>query len=451
MSRRTSRREFLAASAAAGAGVWAAGDGRLLAQSSPSSRSPGEKVNVAFIGVGGKGAETLSTMPQTGLMNVVALCDVDERTLGGAAAKHPSAKTYNDYRKLLDDAKGFDAVVVTVPDHHHAFAAIQAMNLGKHVYCEKPLTHSVYEARLMKEVAARNKVATQMGNSGHSSKGTRSLVDAIRAGVIGNVTEAHAWTDRPIWPQGVARPAATPPVPPTLNWDMWLGPAPERPYHPDTYHPFNWRGWWDFGTGALGDMGCHIIDSIYWALELDAPATVEADFDSPHNDETAPIWSIVRYTFNRPGGKSPVKLTWYDGGKLPPEELSEGLVKKDKAGRVQIDNGVLFVGDKGRLLSDRRTGYRLLPEKDFVDFKAPPAVLPVSPGHHQEWLLACKGGTPALGNFDYSGPLTEAVLLGNVAIRTGKKIEWDAANLKSTNVPEAAQFIKRQYRKGWEL
>jgi predicted dehydrogenase len=450
MSRRTTRRAFLRSSAAATAGI--IGAGRLLAQSVPAATSPNEKISIAFIGVGGKGADNLGRLSAIKSVNVVALCDVDGKTLGSAAGKFPSARTYTDYRKLLDEHKEFDAAVVTVPDHHHAFAAIHAMSLGKHVYCEKPLTHSVYEARLMRETAARNKVATQMGNSGHSGRGVRSIVDAVRAGVIGTVTEAHAWTNRPIWPQGIARPAGSDPVPPHLDWDMWLGPAPQRPFKgARVYHDFVWRGWWDFGTGALGDMGCHIIDSIYWGCDPGQPATVEADFDSPHNDETAPNWSIVRYTFPAINGKPPMKLTWYDGGKLPPPELHDGLIRRDERGRVNMDNGVLIVGEKGRLLSDRRNAYRLLPEKDFVGFTPPPRALPQSPGHYEEWLEACRGGTPALSNFDYAGRLTETVLLGNVAIRAGKKIEWDAEKMQVTNVPEANPFVKREYRKGWTL
>jgi predicted dehydrogenase len=449
MTPRSTRRHFLGASAAAAAGAW--GAGRLLGQSVPSGPSANEKINVAFIGVGGKGADNLGNLSSNKRVNVVALCDVDGRTLGGAAQKHPSAKQYRDYRKLLDDARDFDAAVVTVPDHHHAFAAIMAMRLGKHVYCEKPLTHSVYEARLMRQTAAEKRVATQMGNSGHAGRGVRAVVEAVQAGVIGNVTEAHAWTNRPIWPQGIPRPAGSDPVPPHLDWDMWLGPAPERPFKgPRVYHDFVWRGWWDFGTGALGDMGCHIIDSIFWGCELGAPTSVEADFDSPHNDETAPNWSVVRYTFAGRNGK-PIKVTWHDGGKLPPAELHDGIIKRDERGRVNLDNGVLIVGDKGRLLSDRRAAYRLLPEKDFTDFKPPPRTLPESPGHYEEWLNAIKGGPAAMSNFDYASRLTEMVLLGNVAIRAGKKIEWDAEKMRVANAPEANRFVKREYRKGWSL
>jgi predicted dehydrogenase len=448
MSVRTSRRFFLGASAAA-AGAWRAG--KLLAQSVPSGTSPNDRINVAFIGIGGKGTENLGRLSAMNSVNVVALCDVDARTRGKAAERHPRARQYDDYRRLLDDQRDFDAAVVTIPDNHHAFAAVNAMRLGKHVYCEKPLTHDVAEARLMRETAAKYKVATQMGNSGHASRALRAVVEAVQAGVIGNVTEAHAWTNRPIWPQGIPRPAGSDPVPPYLNWDMWLGPAPDRPYKgPRVYHDFVWRGWWDFGTGALGDMGCHIIDSIFWGCGLTSPTAVEADFDSPHNEETAPIWSEVRFTFAGKDGK-PIKVTWHDGGKLPPAELHDGLIKKDEKGRVNIDNGVLIVGDKGRLLKGQQGTYRLLPEKGFKDFSPPPRTLPESPGHYDEWLNACRGGPPAMSNFDYASRLTEMVLLGNVAIRAGKPIQWDAEKMRVTNAPEANRFVKREYRRGWTL
>jgi predicted dehydrogenase len=453
MTRGTSRRTFLKTTAAAAGAV---GARSLLAQSVPASSGPkvsaNSKIDIAFIGVGGKGQENLNRLSAMQGVNVVALCDVDGKTRAGAAQKHPGAKQYDDYRRLLDDAKSFDAAVVTIPDNHHAYAAVNAMRLGKHVYCEKPLVHDVYEARLMRETAAAKKVATQMGNSGHASRGLRAVVEAVQAGVLGNVTEAHAWSNRPIWPQGMARPAGEDPVPPELNWDMWLGPAPYRPFKGNrVYHPFVWRGWWDFGTGALGDMGCHIIDSIYWGCELGSPTSVEAEFDSPHNDESAPNWSVVRWTFKGKNGQ-PLKVTWYDGGKLPPAELHDGIIKKDEKGQVNIDNGVLIVGDKGRLLKGQQGGnYRLLPEKDFQGFTPPPRTLPESPGHYEEWLAACRGGVPAMSNFDYASRLTEMVLLGNVAIRAGQRIEWDEDKMAVTNLPEANRFVKREYRKGWSL
>ena len=455
MTHRPSRRRFLQSTTFAGASAALAGSQVRRVRAADLPASANEKLNVAFIGVGGKGSDTLnifSRKPEVmKVINVVAFCDADENMVNNVASRYPKARRHKDYRKMLQEQKDIDAVVVSTPDHHHAPASVLAMSLGKHCYCEKPLTHSVFEARLMAETAKKNKVATQMGNSGHAGRGVRSVVEALRAGILGKVTEAHAWTNRPIWPQGVPRPADSDKVPPNLDWDLWLGPAPERPYKGNrVYHPFVWRGWWDFGTGALGDMGCHIIDPIFWGLDLGHAATVEAEFESPHNDETAPVWSIVRYTFPARGNRGPVKFTWYDGGKLPPPELSDGAVAKGADGRVRMDNGIIVVGEKGRLLSDRRAGYKLLPEKDWPQRPQVPQTLPESPGHHEEWINACRGGPPSTDGFDYAGPLTEMVLLGNVAIRAAKKIEWDGPNLKVTNAPDAQKFIRREYRKGWE-
>lgn len=455
-----SRRQFLQTSAAfAGAGLLSGVPiRRIRAADAPTGAN--EKLNVAFIGVGGKGADTLniftSRKPEIArVINVVAFCDADANMVRNVARNHPNAQKHVDYRKMFDVQKDIDAVVVSTPDHHHAPASLLAMNLGKHCYCEKPLTHSVYEARLMAQAAKKNKVATQMGNAGHAGRGVRSVVEGLRGGILGKVTEAHAWTNRPIWPQGIPRPAGSDPVPPTLDWDLWLGPAPQRPYVASrngerTYHPFVWRGWWDFGTGALGDMGCHIIDPIFWGLDLGSPASVEAEFDSPHNDETAPNWSIVRYTFPAKGGRGPIRFTWYDGGKFPPADLTEGLVGKQPDGSVRMDNGVLIVGEKGRLLSDRKSGFKLLPEKDWPQRPDVPTSLPVSPGHHEEWINACRGGIPTTDGFDYAGPLTEMALLGNVAIRAKKKIEWDGEKMRVTNDSDANRFVRREYREGWE-
>jgi predicted dehydrogenase len=410
-------------------------------------RGASEKLNIALIGVGGRGGDNLKSVSGE---NVVALCDVDENRLGEAAKDHSRAKTYQDFRRMFDELQGqIDAVVVSTPDHTHAVVSKAALDLGKHVYCEKPLTHSIHEARVLALAAARHKVATQMGNAGHSSEGTRQVVELIRAGAIGPVREVHAWTNRPIWPQGVDVPADRPPVPKSLHWDLWLGPAPERAYHP-AYHPFKWRGWWDFGTGALGDMGCHIIDAAFWALELHAPASIEAESPpvSPHPD-TAPSWSIVRYNFPAQGSRPAVTLTWYDGGKLPPPELFDGHAP------AKDSSGSLFVGTKGRLVvqRDRGRSYRLLPEKDFADYEAPRSTLPRSPGHHAEWIEACKTGKPTGTSFDYAGPLTELVLLGNVALRTGRRINWDAAGMKATSGSGSIDdlYIRRDYRKGWSL
>jgi predicted dehydrogenase len=391
-----------------------------------------------MIGVGGKGGENIRGVSGE---NIVALCDVDGGSLDKAAAQLPKARTYRDFRKLLEQ-KDLDAVVVTIPDHCHAVASMAAMKLGKHVYCEKPLTHSVYEARQLRLAAREYKVATQMGNGGHSSDALREAVEWVQAGVVGAVRDVHCWSNRPIWPQGIVRPTETPPVPKHIDWDLWIGPAPMRPYHA-AYHPFNWRGWWDFGTGALGDMGCHIIDAAFWALDFGAPSAVEAD-SSGVNEETAPKWSIVRYQFPARGAHPAVKLTWHDGGKLPPAELT-GLPPGEKLS----DNGTLFIGDKRRLLFERGKPLRVVPEPK--DFQRPPKVIARSIGHYAEWIAACKGGAPAGSNFNYAGPLTEAVLLGNVALRAGKRIEWDAEQLRVPNAPEAARFIRRDYRPGWAL
>jgi predicted dehydrogenase len=392
-----------------------------------------------MIGVAGKGTDNIQSVSS---QNIVALCDVDETNLLKVAAKFPAAKKYRDFRKLLEQ-KDIDAVVITIPDHCHAVAAMAAMKLGKHVYCEKPLAHSVYEVRQMTLAAREHKVATQMGNSGHSSEGTRQVVEWIQAGAIGPVREVHAWTDRPIWPQGIARPSETPEVPSTLDWDLWLGPAPARPYH-KAYHQFNWRGWWDFGTGALGDMGCHVIDAAFWALGLGSPSTVEAE-SSPVNRETAPLWAIIRYEFPAKGTRPAVKFVWYDGGKQPSRELTE-----TPADQKLDTNGLLFVGDKGKLFFPRRTP-RLLPDSAMKNFQPPPPTIPRSIGHHAEWFAACRGDKPAGSNFEHAGPLTEMVLLGNIALRVGRKIEWDGPNLQVRNAPEAAQYVRREYRKGWSL
>jgi predicted dehydrogenase len=434
------RRQFTSALATSALGI-------LAVPAILRGRDVGEKLNIALVGVGGRGADNLKTVGGQG-QNVIALCDVDDHRLDQAAKGHPRARTFHDFRRMFDELhRQIDAVVVSTPDHTHAVVAKAALDLGKHVYCEKPLTHSIHEARVLAESAARHKVATQMGNAGHSSEGTRRVVEAIRAGAIGPVREVHAWTNRPIWPQGIDLPADRTPVPSYLHWDLWLGPAPERPYHP-AYHPFKWRGWWDFGTGALGDMGCHIIDAAFWALDLRSPRSVEAESPPAHDHpETAPKWSIVRYEFPAQGDRPPVKLTWYDGGKLPPLDLFDGHTP------AKGSSGSIFVGEKGRLLVRREQGrsYTLLPERDFTGFVEPGPTLPRSPGHHAEWIEACKTGKPTGTSFDYSGPLTELVLLGNVALRAGRRIEWDGATMRPTNGSIDDLFIHRDNRAGWSL
>jgi predicted dehydrogenase len=416
-------------------------------------------VNFACIGVGGKGSSDTDHVGALG--NIVALCDIDDHTLAEKAQHFPSAKKYNDFRKMLEDLhKQIDAVTVSTPDHTHAPAAVMAMKMGKAVYCQKPLAHTVYEARVMRETADKYKVATQMGNQGTASSGLRRAVELIQDGIIGPVHEVHVWTNRPIWPQApqvTSRPKAAP-VPGHVHWDLFLGPSPERPYalYEDgkpAYHPFAWRGWWDFGTGALGDMACHTANMPFMALKLGYPTSVAAESDAV-NPETYPGWARVEYQFPARGEMPPVKLVWYEGhrgGKrvLPPEDLTRGQ---------QIsDSGCLLVGKKGILFSPNDYGesYKLLPEKEFTGYKEPRATLPRNGGGDfgmkKEWVAAIQGGPPAFSNFNYAGLLAEAVLLGNVAIRTGKKLDWDGPNMKITNVPDANQFLKMEYRSGWSL
>ena len=417
----------------------------------PGKKAPSEKLNVAGIGVGGRGAADINACEGE---NVVALCDVDSRQAGGTFKKFPNAKVYKDFREMLDkEGKRIDAVTIGTPDHIHAPAAIRAMKMGKHVYCEKPMAHTIREAREMARVARKMGVVTQMGNQGHAGEGLRLYYEFIKDGAIGAVKEVHVWTDRAgvpggraWWPQGVDRPKDTPPVPETLDWNLWLGPAPVRPYHPD-YVPFKWRGWFDYGCGALGDMAVHNADPAFFALELGAPIAAEAE-SSPVNNETFPEWSIITYYFPAKGGRPAVTMKWYDGGKLPPrpEELEEG--------RNLGDNGILFVGDKGKLLGPSHAGApRLIPESRMKEYGRPPKMLERSIGHHEEWIQACKDGKPqnAKSGFWYAGPFTEALLVGNLAVRTAKRIEWNSKKMKVTNVPDANQYVSKMYRAGWEI
>jgi len=436
-----SRRRFM--SSAAGVAAFTIVPRHVLG--GPGQTPPSEKLNIAGIGVGGRGGSDIGAVSNGN--NIVALCDVDEKQASGTFKKFPDAKVYKDFRRMLEkEEKNIDAVVVATPDHIHAVASMMAIKMGKHVYTEKPLTHSVYEARKLTAAARKYKVATQMGNQGRAGDGMRLICEWIWDGAIGDVREVHAWTNRPIWPQGIGRPEDTPPVPATLDWDLWLGPAPERPYNP-AYMPFKWRGWWDFGTGALGDMACHIIDAPFLALKLGYPTSVRA-VSTEVNNETAPLASVIEYQFPARGGMPPVKLVWYDGELRPP------LPADAKPGRRlgSRNGGTLFVGDKGNLACGcYGRSPRLVPETMMKEYQRPAETLPRSVGHHKEWIEACKGGKPAGSNFDYSGPLTETVLLGNLAIRSGKPLEWDGANMKVTNVPEANDYVRREYRKGWTL
>jgi hypothetical protein len=405
---------------------------------------PSEKLNIAGIGVGGRGAGDLQEVES---QNIVALCDVDWRQAAGAFKRYPNAKKYKDFREMLDkEDKNIDAVIVATPDHVHAVASMAAIKRGKHVYCEKPLAHSIYEIRKVTEAAREAKVATQLGNQAQADEGIRLVCEFIWAGVIGPVREVHSWCNRPISPRGLDRPTDTPPVPEGLDWDLWLGPAKWRPYHP-WYLPFSWRGWWDFGTGVLGDIGCHQFAPIYRALKLGYPISVEA-CSSGVNEETAPLASIIRYDFPARGDMPPMKLTWYDGGLMPvrPAELED-------ARRFGDADDNLYVGDKGKMLS-----HRLLPESRNAEYGKPPKVLARSPGHHQEWLNACKGGEPAGSNFNVSGPMAEVVLLGNIALRMGQqlyekglKLYYDGPKMEIANLPEANRYIRPEFREGWTL
>lgn len=400
---------------------------------------PSEKLNIACIGIGGMGA---SDVAQVSTENIVALCDVDWRHAAGTFEKYAKAKKYRDFRRMLEkEDKNIDAVTVSTPDNIHAVAAMMAIKKGKHVYCQKPLAHDVYEVRKLTEEARKQNVMTQMGIQIHAENAVKWVFEIIKSGMIGKVRKVDIFSDKN-WGGGT-RPKDTPPVPETLNWDLWLGPAPWRPYHP-AYLPGNWRRWWDFGTGTLGDMGCHIIDPACWALDLDYPLSVEAD-PGVFNNETYPQKTIVRWEFGERGGLPPVTLTWYDGANNPPrpKELDEG--------RNLPGQGGLYYGDKGTLLAPHMGTPRLIPDSKMKGFKFPEPSLPRGINHYQEWIRACKGGPKPSANFDYSGPLTETILLGNIAARAGKKLLWDGPKLKATNVPESEKYLKRKYRQGWTL
>ena len=440
MSQKSTRRGFIKQSSALGVAWWVSTSSGLALE-----KSPVERLNFACIGVGGKGSSDTDSAGRAG--NVVALCDVDDNRLDAKAKRFPKAKKFNDYRLMLEKmADEIDAVTVSTPDHSHAAASVMAMKYGKHCFTQKPLTWSVYEARLMQEIAVEKKVATQMGNQGTAERLLREAVDIVRSGAIGQVKEVHIWTNRPVWPTGIGRPADTPPVPNNVRWYLFLGPAAGRPYHP-AYHPFKWRGWVDFGTGALGDMACHTMNMPVMALDLFDPISIAADSPGIVENETFPKYSTIRYEFGKRGDLAPCTMYWYDGGKKPPAELMEGI--KSETGR-----GALLVGDEGTLFSEGDyAGERndLFPKEKFADFKIPELTLPESPGHFEEYARACKGGEPALSNFGYAGRLTETVLLGNVALQAGEKIEWDAKNLKVTNISTANQYLHREYRNGWTL
>lgn len=441
------RRQFLA-TAAAGAAAAGVGTAPALLR----ARNLNERLRIAVIGCGGRGGANLRAVESE---DIVALCDVNRNNLAGALQRHPQAKAFADFRKLYDEANAFDAVTVSTCEHTHALATLPALRLGKHVYCEKPLTHNVYEARVVREAAAQAKVATQMGIQIHAQANYHRVVELVRCGAIGPITEVHVWVGR-AWGlhaseaeaqaagdivQVRERPTNAEPVPPELDWDLWLGPAPERPFHSVYFPGPKWYRWWDFGNGTMSDLGSHWVDLPFWALELRAPTTIEA-FGPPPHPELAPASMHVTYEYPARGEQPPLRLTWYQGSHQPPP-LKEGRIPN-------WNSGVLFVGERGMILADYGK-HLLLPEDQFTSFERPPHTIPDSPGQQAEWLLCCKSGATPSCNFDYAGWLTEANHLGNVAYRVGKKLEWDAEAMRATNAPEADRFLKREYRKGWEL
>jgi len=409
-------------------------------------QSLNNRLNVACVGVGGRGYDAVQGLKGE---NLVAFCDVDDERAAKTYAEFPGVPHFRDYRVMLEKlGRGIDAVTISTPDHMHFPIAVAALSLGKHVFVEKPLTHTVAEARQLDKLAREKKVATQMGNQGHANDGMRVLKEWLQAGVLGDVTEVHSWTNRPIWPQGVNAPDHSkmlPVAPSTLDWNLWLGVAPTREYDP-AYAPFKWRGWWDFGTGALGDMGCHIMDGTYWALDLTAPTSVEA-VSASQTELSPPTGSVVTYHFPARGARPAVKWAWYDGGMMPP--LPEGLVLDAPL----PNNGTLLVGRKATVFADTYYGsVKILPEAKMSELASslPGASLPrIEGGHFAEWVRACKGGAPAGSNFEYSSRLTETVLLSNVAVRARRRIEWDSAALKVTNLADANRYVAKTYRAGF--
>jgi len=446
------RREFLGTTATAAAGFVIV-PRKVLG--GPGYQAPSDTLNIGCVGVGGKGTSDIWACSTE---NIVALCDADDEQMARFLTqkdnkpeyqpKYDRAAKHRDFRKMLEREK-LDAITVSTPDHTHAVIAMTAMKMGKHVFVQKPLTHTIKEARLLAQEAKKRNLVTQMGNQGHSKEGARLICEWIWDGAIGDVREVHVWTNRPIWPQGIDAPKEIPSVPPTLDWDVWLGPAPWRPYHP-AYLPFNWRGWWDYGTGAVGDMGAHLVDQPFWALKLGAPATVQAS-STKYTKDSYPLAEVITYEFPARGKMPPARMIWYDGGLMPPRPavLDEGRMMGDDGG------GCLFVGAKGMIMcSTYGENPRILPEQLMRDYKRPEKTIPRSPGIMEEWIAAIKAGKKSTTDFDYSGSLTETMLLGNVAIRMKDAtavLQWDAVNMQVTNLPEANQFIHKEYRAGWSL
>jgi predicted dehydrogenase len=470
------RRNFLRASALISAAAWAASRGAWADPSNPTSRSPNEQIDIACIGVGGKGASDSNHAALFG--NIVAICDIDDKNLEQKAVQFPKARKFNDYRKMFDAmGKSFDAVTVSTPDHHHAIAAMLAIKAGKHVYCQKPLTHKVAEARALRLAARKYKVVTQMGNQGTATSEFRRGVELLRAGIIGNVTEVHVWTNRPIWPQApviMSRPPGDP-VPAHVHWDEWIGPAPMRPYSgvkqkngQPFYHQANWKGWWDFGCGALGDMGCHTANLPFMGLDLGYPSSIQAMCGDP-NPETYPSWATIEYHFPARGDKPPVKLTWWEGHKGEARNLPK---KSATQGFDLPTGGSMLIGDKGTMFSinDYGSAQKLIFTQDSEGFtNHVPITLPrlAKPGekfdndaiHKAEWLAAVRNGTPsaAMANFDHAGMLSEFILLGNAALRAcnesgeSPKLEWDGPGMQFTDAPVASAHLTKSYRAGWGL
>lgn len=439
--------------------------------------APSDKLNIAGIGAGGKGTSDLTEFAKSARVNIVALCDVDDKQAATSRKNFPGAAYYKDFRVMLEkEGKSIDACSISTPDHTHAVATLAAMQLGKHVYTQKPLTHNIYEARILAEAAKKYKVVTQMGNQGGSGDGVRKAKEMVDAGMIGKVTEAHAWTNRPVWPQGIPTPTGKHEVPKELDWDLWLGPASFIEYNP-AYLPFNWRGWWAFGTGALGDMACHIMDPVFRILPILYPDSAECSvatvwkemWNDTQNPDACPPASIIHLNYPRTDGKGNIKVSWYDGGLLPQRPAE--LLPEEKFGNW--DGGVLLIGSKGKLLIDcYGANPRLLPTKLMTEKTMPKATIKRVPeGHYLQWVNACIAGygkAETSSPFEFAGPFTESILMGNLAIRSWmlknpnlkgwddkylgrKRLLWDAKNMKVTNFDEANQFVKREYRNSWSL
>lgn len=430
-----SRRHFLRQATVGITGIGFVGVS--LGASSSRRLSPNEKLNIGLIGVAHQGNYSLTNVAGE---NVVALCDVDESYLGSASKRFPSARTYSDFRRLIDQ-KDIDAIVVATPDHTHAVASVAALRSGRHVYCEKPLTRTISECRIVMDTARKMKRVTQIGTQIHAGNNYRRVVELVQSGAVDSIEEVHVWVDATYGAKD--QPTESRPMPAGLHYEEWLGPVPARPYSPD-YVPGTWRNWWAFGGGALADFGCHYMDLPHWALGLREVLSAEVLQGPPVRELAVPPWLIVRYQYPQRANLPPVALTWYHGGKQPPGDVL------DPALAAQWRSGVLFVGRKGKLLANYDR-HMLLPEKDFAGFVPPPPTIPNSIGHHAEWLLACKTGGPTTCGFDYSGPLTETVLLGNVAYRAGTKIDWNSKRLRAKGCSRAEAFIQHRYRKGWKI